>query len=213
VNNSRDEIITSLRNARGKLISVPHPVAAGINHFNDRPAGDLTSCLQNFKERLAALKGETYIVGSKAEARSKISELTQTVSSEEIVYSNEPIVQEIADGATTVMPLDELPDTVLKNCKVGITGCLSLVTRTGSVVVSSTLSGRRLSVLPPFHIVVAESSQMEMSLENVFPKLESDPLWSYAVVITGPSRTADIEKILVLGAHGPKRFAVIIIDA
>jgi L-lactate dehydrogenase complex protein LldG len=36
---------------------------------------------------------------------------------------------------------------------------------------------------------------------------------SYATIITGPSRTSDIEKILVLGAHGPKRLAVIVMEA
>jgi L-lactate dehydrogenase complex protein LldG len=95
----------------------------------------------------------------------------------------------------------------------GVSAAACLVARTGSVVLTSAgAGGRRLSVMPPLHIVVARSSQVVASLDEGLEAMARDGDWSSAAVITGPSRTADIEKILVLGAHGPRRLAVVVIQ-
>jgi L-lactate dehydrogenase complex protein LldG len=89
-----------------------------------------------------------------------------------------------------------------------------LVARTGSIVSSTTTAGgRRLSVLPPFHIAIATAAQLVVSLDEalkIYHERGEANRASYAAIITGPNRTSDIEKILVLGAHGPKRLAVIV---
>lgn len=94
----------------------------------------------------------------------------------------------------------------------GLTECESLVAQTGSVLVSSRSSGgRALSVLPPHHVVVARNSQMVGDLTESFALLSKKYGTKYPSLlsfITGPSRTGDIERILVLGAHGPKRLTV-----
>ncbi|MBC8344057.1 MAG: lactate utilization protein [Bacteroidetes bacterium] len=94
------------------------------------------------------------------------------------------------------------------NADLSITCCMGLVARTGSIlIVSGTDSSRKLSIYPPVHIVVAYYDQMFFDLENAFKffkqKYEDSPP-SMLSIISGPSRTADIEKTLVLGAHGPK---------
>ena len=78
------------------------------------------------------------------------------------------------------------------------------------MLVNSAVSGRRLSVLPPLHVVLATEDQLVASLEDGLAHLRKQEDWSYAAFVTGPSRTADIEKILVLGAHGPRRLVVIL---
>jgi L-lactate dehydrogenase complex protein LldG len=98
----------------------------------------------------------------------------------------------------------------------GITGCEALIARTGSVLLSSRqASGRSLSVFPPVHIVVAYSDQLLPDIEDgltlMTEKYESS-MPSMIALVTGPSRTADIEKTLVLGAHGPKEIFVFLID-
>ncbi|MCO4293019.1 LUD domain-containing protein [Solitalea sp. MAHUQ-68] len=102
------------------------------------------------------------------------------------------------------------------NAEVGITTCEALIARNGSVLVSSAQqSGRRLSVYPHTHIVLAYTSQLVMDLKDAFAVLKEkyeERLPSNITVITGPSRTADIEKTLVLGAHGPKELYVFLID-
>lgn len=100
----------------------------------------------------------------------------------------------------------------LASYKLGITICDHLVARTGSVVLTSgSAGGRVLSVLPEVHVVLATEDQLVFSLEDWLAKLAHDDIFRMAALISGPSRTADIEKILVLGAHGPKRLVVVLL--
>jgi L-lactate dehydrogenase complex protein LldG len=98
--------------------------------------------------------------------------------------------------------------------EVAITRCEFLVARTGTVVVSSAhSSGRRLNVFPPVHIVWAHESQLVPFAEDAIAQITrkyDDAMPSLISFITGPSRTADIEKTLVMGAHGPKELIVLI---
>ncbi|MBI4647625.1 MAG: LUD domain-containing protein [Bacteroidia bacterium] len=98
----------------------------------------------------------------------------------------------------------------------GITRCEYLVARTGSIVVSSAHhSGRRMNVFPPVHIIIAYTSQIVEELKDAFTGLKSrynGQLPSMISTITGPSRTSDIEKTLVLGAHGPKELYVFLVN-
>ena len=100
----------------------------------------------------------------------------------------------------------------IEACEVGITECDALVAMTGTVVVSEKSSGgRTLSVLPAHHVVLARADQLVPDLESAFGVLRSlyAENWpSFLSFITGPSRTGDIERILVLGAHGPKRLTI-----
>jgi L-lactate dehydrogenase complex protein LldG len=100
----------------------------------------------------------------------------------------------------------------IESCDVGITECDALVAQTGSVLVTDkSAGGRVLSVLPPHHVVLARGNQLVPDLESAFGvlrKLYSGNWPSFLSFITGPSRTGDIERILVLGAHGPKRLTI-----
>jgi L-lactate dehydrogenase complex protein LldG len=91
-----------------------------------------------------------------------------------------------------------------------------LVSRTGSVLISSKqASGRRLLVFPNIHIVVAYSSQLVHDIKDALKfirKKYNNHLPSMITTISGPSRTADIEKTLVQGAHGPKEIYIFLID-
>ncbi len=103
----------------------------------------------------------------------------------------------------------------LARIQVGITPCEYLIARTGSIMVSSRCqTGRRLNVLPETHIVIAKSNQIVSDIKDAFRqiKLDNEVLPSMISLITGASRTADIEKTLVMGAHGPRELYVFFID-
>lgn len=103
----------------------------------------------------------------------------------------------------------------LEACDAGLTECELLVAQTGSVCVTSDHSGGRvLSVLPPHHIVVARQGQLVTDLTEAYASLAAKYRANYPSMIsfiTGPSRTGDIERILVLGAHGPKRLTILLL--
>jgi len=100
--------------------------------------------------------------------------------------------------------------------EAGITRCEFLIARFGSVMVSSALgAGRRMFVFPESHIVIAYASQVVPELKDALVGIKEkykNGFPSQVTVITGPSRTADIEKTLVMGAHGPKELYVFMID-
>jgi L-lactate dehydrogenase complex protein LldG len=88
-----------------------------------------------------------------------------------------------------------------------------LVAQTGSIFVSSQCGGRGASVVAPVHIVVASVGQLVPDLEVAFARLREHGTAtqnSFVCLITGSSRTSDIEKILVLGAHGPRRLVTVL---
>ncbi len=96
-----------------------------------------------------------------------------------------------------------------------ITRCEFLVSRFGSVVVSSQLAARNMFVAADTHIVVAKASQVVRELKDALSAIRikyNGRLPSQITLITGPSRTADIEKTLIIGAHGAKNLIVFMID-
>ncbi len=100
--------------------------------------------------------------------------------------------------------------------RVSVTGAFAGVAETGTVVIlSSPESPTTLNFLPDDHIVVLRSEQIVAHLEDVWQRLrEHTPGLPRTVnLITGPSRTADVEQTIQLGAHGPRRFHVILIEA
>ena len=103
------------------------------------------------------------------------------------------------------------------HANVGITACEFLVARTGSVIISSRqASGRRLPAFSNYHIVIAYTDQLVHNIKDALKGMKnkySNNLPSMISAITGPSRTADIEKTLVQGAHGPKEIYVLLIDS
>jgi L-lactate dehydrogenase complex protein LldG len=105
--------------------------------------------------------------------------------------------------------------TDLESCDVGISECDALIAQTGSVLITSrSAGGRALSVLPPHHVVLARREQLIPDLVEAFALLAkkySADYPSFISLITGPSRTGDIERILVLGAHGPKKLTIVLI--
>lgn len=103
----------------------------------------------------------------------------------------------------------------LESGDAGLTTCEAIVAQTGSILVSSaTDGGRSLSILPHVHVVVARASQVVGDLTDAFALVRerhAGGMPSMLSFVTGPSRTGDIERILVLGAHGPRELILILV--
>ena len=106
--------------------------------------------------------------------------------------------------------------TDLAGCDASITGCEYLVARTGSIVMSAAQqSGRTVSVYAPIHICVAYTHQLVYDIEDALQALKEKygDIPSLITFASGPSRTADIEKTLVTGVHGPKEVYLFLVDS
>ena len=129
------------------------------------------------------------------------------------IFCMEDKVKEILSKGSIPFLYEE---SYLHDIDAGITTCEFLIARLGSIMVSSKQQcGRKLFVYSPIHIVLAYASQIVPDIKHALIAIKQkygDKLPSMISFITGPSRTADIEKTLVLGAHGPKEVYVFFID-
>ncbi|MDQ4141020.1 MAG: LUD domain-containing protein [Bacteroidota bacterium] len=104
----------------------------------------------------------------------------------------------------------------IKQGEAGLTTCEALIARTGSIFVSgATESGRRLSIYPEKHLIVAKMTQLVPDIKDglqLIKKKYGSKIPSMISLVSGPSRTADIEKTLVMGAHGPRELVLFLID-
>ena len=113
------------------------------------------------------------------------------------------------------LKFDPVTTDDLATCDAAITLCTHLVARTGTIVLSSKeLSGRTSSVYAPIHICIAYADQLVYDISDSLLKFKDNPegMPSMISFATGPSRTADIEKTLVVGVHGPKEVYCFLID-
>ncbi|OUJ75367.1 LutC/YkgG family protein [Hymenobacter crusticola] len=126
----------------------------------------------------------------------------------------EPELKKLLHKAGLVFVGDE--KEFIKKADAGLTTCEALVARTGSVLVSgASASGRRLSIYPDQHLVLARTSQIVHDIGEGLQAVKDNhegKLPSMISLTTGPSRTADIEKTLVLGAHGPRSIVLFLLD-
>ena len=129
-------------------------------------------------------------------------------------YVWEPDLQAVLRVAGVEFRADEAD--FIANADLSLTSCEALVARTGSVLVSAaTESGRRLSIYPDQHLVLARPSQVVAEIGDALRLMQERygaQLPSMLSLTSGPSRTADIEKTLVLGAHGPRRIALFLLE-
>lgn len=217
MNPNRERIMKRLRRAAHANASTNLPAFNDAAIFANHPAQE--DWLERFGAKLTALKGELHRVRDLPEAALRVKELLSAAVSEKIclrqrhalldeLIAHEPWLQ----THTTLLPHD-LANENFAQYEAGLTAADFLIARTGGIVLSAaSAGGRRLSILPPLHIVIAKTNQVVASLEDALARVNDMAATSYMTIITGPSRTSDIEKILVLGAHGPKRLAVIVME-
>ena len=159
-----------------------------------------------FAERFGSLQGKFVFCSSVEELELKFKQLCELNQWTKIFCEEEP---------WRVLIDQDFLETNISECQVAVTGCEYLVARTGSMVLSSRLQGRVPSVYAPIHICIARSSQVVPDISDALTALQvkyQGVIPSQISFATGPSRTADIEKTLVVGVHGPGEVYCFIVD-
>jgi L-lactate dehydrogenase complex protein LldG len=207
------------------------PPGARLEHPGPPPPTDRVTdregMIESFTLELSKLSGFVHRVGSDAEAVAQVRALVVERGADRVLAWDDAWLQPAGIGevlrregvalesCTLPASRDERAARLqaLDPVLVGLTGAHAALADTGSiVVVSGPGRGRIASLLPPTHIAVVRAEQMYPSLG---PFLASNPdvleVGANLVVITGPSRTGDIEGTLVLGVHGPGDLHVVVI--
>jgi L-lactate dehydrogenase complex protein LldG len=180
-----------------------------------------------FGEEIAAAGGQAHIVPDREAAVTRVLELVHSHSSRHALLGQGLLIDglNLADRLRAVdvevIPVERLPADGGRDqffaADIGISGVDHLIAETGSVVLAArTGEPRSLSLLPPVHIVIAERGQLVPDLFDLFESsLWGSPphLPSCLSLITGPSKTGDIELRLVTGVHGPGTLHVVVISA
>src|SRR5690348_2870625 len=224
----REKIFARIREALTVQAPLPghHGEAGHRPSFNGAPSAHAREWLpptgDSFEERLtrfranaADLKATFYLASSREEMAKWLLELRDAEGWKKVASHGGELTE--AACQTLGLPVCRTDRNFdvneLEACDAGITECDALVAQTGSVLVTNrSAGGRALSVLPPHHVVIARRDQLLRDLPAAFELVKRKYAGNYPSMIsfiTGPSRTGDIERILVLGAHGPKKLTIL----
>ncbi|HMP84909.1 MAG TPA: LUD domain-containing protein [Verrucomicrobiota bacterium] len=168
-----------------------------------------------FAKNAGELKATFKWVKDEAELVMELKALAVLEKWQRAATHNSPSAQASAKALAlpTIVTDDGYDKHELEKCDVGISECDALIAQTGTVLVTSrSAGGRALSCLPPHHVVIARRDQMVPDLPAAMALVKQKYGGNHPSMIsfiTGPSRTGDIERILVLGAHGPKKLTII----
>jgi len=224
---SRDAILARIREALREPAPLPghhgavpteDPALHTPGEFSQWLPGvgpDFASQSELFARNSAELKTEFHLVDSEADLTARLVQLARESGWKRVATHGGALTDCAvpALGLPTLQTDGGYATADLEPCDAGITQCDALVAQTGSVLITAlSAGGRALSVLPPHHVVLARASQMVANLPAAYAVLRDryrEGFPSFMSFITGPSRTGDIERILVLGAHGPKRLTIL----
>lgn len=204
---SRNNILARLKAAQDKR----GEIGEGVPDFTSPIYHPLNASLkEEFKINLEQIGGKVQFCDTAADIIPLVEQVMKGKGVKSI-FCTDPALQNLLQKAIAI----ESEEKDFLSLNIGVTGCEFLVAHLGSVMISSAqVSGRRLNVFPETHIVVAQESQIVDYLDKAMEKMKEkykNRLPSLISNITGPSRTADIEKTLVMGMHGPKTLIVIIV--
>jgi L-lactate dehydrogenase complex protein LldG len=209
VSPSKENILKKIRKALSHSTPLPFPKSDGnqpiFPPLQQEPEVE-------FAEQFTKLQGKFIYCINRQELAFQLSSLIKKQDWNKVYCVEDKIIEPIASQLA-----ERLTKTDLASCDVSITSCESLVVRTGSIVMSAAqVNGRTASVYAPVHICIAFTNQLLYDVKDALQAAKNkygNNLPSLITFATGPSRTADIEKTLVVGVHGPKEVYLFLVEA
>ena len=203
---AKERIFKNIRQALNQPVPLPFPEEKDNLKIFPENKEDLSVL---FAETFTALQGKFIYCSTTADLKIQLSSLA-LVNNWTAIYCKEANLKAFITEAELAITED------LANCAVAVTSCEFLIARTGSMLLSAAQNnGRTASVYAPVHICVAYGSQLVFDVADGLKALQNkyaDNYPSFVTLASGPSRTADIEKTLVTGVHGPKEVYCFLVD-
>lgn len=207
---ARERILSRVRSALGDRPPIGAPIAAAPRV----PPGDL---LAAFRERLLAVAGECTVLADREDLGSVVATRLHAAAATTVALGGGEAMrmlgQDLARRGFTILP-PEISTADLAAVDAGVTAAQWGIAETGTLVLDDgAVRARRASLLPPLHIAILPRTHLVATLDEVFagPVAASTAASHALTLITGPSRTADIELQLVVGVHGPKHLLVVLV--
>jgi L-lactate dehydrogenase complex protein LldG len=208
ISSSKEIILKKIRKALTESTPLPFPQSEG-NSFLYQPAQQDLEI--QFAEHFSKLQGKFAFCLDIAELAAQLAALLEEKGWTHL-FCNEPAIRQMLGTGIE----EKMYNTTLADCDASITTCESLVARTGSIVLSAAgTSGPTVSVYAPVHIWIAFTGQLVYDIKDALQAIKEkyqEQIPSLISFATGPSRTADIEKTLVTGVHGPKEVYLFLVD-
>lgn len=208
VSSSKEKILKKIREALSNPVPLPFPKSEGTDSVFKGPQEELEIL---FAEEFTKLLGKFAFCFNEADAKNQIRELIKQQK-----WKNVYCVEDDLSRLLDQKEFPEINPSSLVDCDVAVTSCHYLIARTGAIVMSSAQqSGRTTSAYAPIHICIAYVDQLVYDTRDALKGLKvqyGTNLPSFITFAAGPSRTADIEKTLVVGVHGPKEVYLFLID-
>lgn len=209
MSSAKEKILEKIQKALEK--PVPKPFEE-TNEFATEIFQQSTKELEiEFAENFTQLLGKFSFCTNEKELAEQLQILTETRKWDKIVCHENDVKSVLSANGFTKHYYNDL-----SNCHISITTCECLIARTGSIFLSAAqTNGRNTSVYAPIHICIAYTNQLVYDIKDglqLLQKKYGSNIPSLITLATGPSRTADIEKTLVVGVHGPKEVFVFLVD-
>ena len=200
---AKENILNKIRQALSNSVPLPFPPASENNSgLYHEPAEDLEV---TFAREFTSLQGKFAFCEHEDDLLHQLGQLITNKDWKRIFC--------IEDAWSAMLGTT----TDLAACDASVTGCELLVARTGSIIMSAAQqSGRTVSVYAPVHICIAYTNQLVFDIRDGLLLLKEkykEQLPSLVTFASGPSRTADIEKTLVTGVHGPAEVFLFLVES
>jgi L-lactate dehydrogenase complex protein LldG len=217
----------------GESASAPSPRSRWPDLGQVLPPIPPEELVAKFEDELRKVSGAPYRVGSAAELEDALSGILLAAQARAVVLSRNPLLDRLGlaeklrlRGLAVAIWGDEsapgAQPSFREQClsaEVGISGVELVLAESGTLVLTSRTEGSQLaSLAPPVHVALYQRRQVCATLEEILARLPvprdmNEPLPGRSVVfVTGPSRTADIEQILIRGVHGPREVHAILVE-
>jgi L-lactate dehydrogenase complex protein LldG len=202
-NTAKENILKKVRAALAQPTPIPFPNSEGSSNIFAPITGDSELAVA-FAQKFTSLQGNFAYCDSMEQLHTQLAQLIAAKQWQKVYAVDEPLASTYANTSN------------LAACHVSLTLAESLVARTGTIVLSSAqTSGRTVSVYAPIHVCVAFTSQVVYDVKDALQLIKekyNGNIPSFITFASGPSRTADIEKTLVTGVHGPKEVYLFLVE-
>jgi L-lactate dehydrogenase complex protein LldG len=208
-NPSRELILERIRTGLRVPVAAPGPSPALSDAF-----APVENPLERFQLEAKANQMECYLTADAPGSADQLGATLRSLPEGEIFVQDAPSLRRLLEMANPQRAVRWSSEGAPREAsQATITLAEALVAQTGSIFVTAACGGRGASVVAPCHIVFATTDQIVPDLHTALSGAQQEgrlKQHSFACMISGSSRTADIEKILVQGAHGPRRFVVLL---